>query len=173
MSCRHLNITFKENGDVEYSFFKHHAEFKLYKYQIDYPIEMIEIVGGQDYDIENFKFIEMTNGFALLSWDKLKEDEYGARGVTYIKKKFLKKFEHSDGTFTFKFYENISIKAPKQGDTFSLWLHTPYSNISAVKKLSSATYNGTKYQPRELSEIVFNKSGILAVDWELEILKKK
>jgi len=173
MSCRHLNIKFYENGDVEYNFFKHHSDYKLYKYQIDYPIEQIEIIGGQDYNSDNFKMTKMSNGFALLTWDKLKEDKHGARGITYKKKNFLKKIEQSDGTFTLKYFEKINIKASLQEDRFGLCLHSKFSNISAIKNKSTAIFNGVTYKPRNLCEIVFDESGILEVDWELEIQKNK
>lgn len=172
MSCRHLNINFKENGDVEYHFFRHHSEYKLYKYIIEYPFDKIEIIGGQDYNHDNFKIFKMSNGYALLAWDKVKENN-SARGINYLKRDYLKKMQHSNGSFTFRYIDEINIKASKTGDTFSLWLHTPFSNISAIKEKSMAIFNGVSYKPRELSEIVFRESGVLKVDWELEILHNK
>jgi hypothetical protein len=170
MSCRHLNISFKENGDVEYHYFRHHSEYKLSKYIIEYPIEKIQIIGGQEYDEDNFTISRMSNGHALLEWDKVKKDN-GARGINYIKKDYMKKLKLPDGSFTFRYFEEIKIKASKPNDTFSLWLHTPFSKMSAIKNKSTAVFNGLKYKPGELSEIVFRQSGILIVDWELEILR--
>lgn len=172
MSCRHLSISFKENGDVEYHYFRHHSEYKLSKYIIEYPIEKIEIIGGQEYNEDNFSISRTSNGYALLEWDKVKEDK-GARGISYIKKDYMKKLKLPDGSFTFRYFEEIKIKASKPEDRFGLWLHTPFSKISAIKKKSTANFNGKIYKPRELGEIVFSQSGILVVDWELEILKDK
>ncbi len=88
MSCRHLNITFKENGDVEYDFFKHYSEYGLCKYIIEYPIDKIEIIGGQYFNSDNFKILPMSNGFTMLEWEKIKDK---ARGIKYIKKNYLQK----------------------------------------------------------------------------------
>ena len=163
MNCRKLTISFKENGDVEYAFFRH-SKYKLYRYLIEHPFELVEIVGGQDYDKDNFKMQKTPEGYMLLTWDKMLSNN-GARGITYIKKQFLKKEnEH------LIYKENIKIKCDKPGDRFALWLHSPYSNISALKNESTAVFNGRTYKPRELSEIVFRESGILKVNWKLEIL---
>lgn len=170
MSCRHLSIIFRENGDVEYNYFRHHSEYKLYKYIIEYPFEQINIIGGKDYNKDNLKYKRMSNGYALLEWDKVKENGVG-RGISYIKKDYLKKLQQPDGSLTFGYIENIKIKALMPGDTFCLWLHFPDAKISAIKKKSTAVFKGVNYKPRELSEIVFKETGILKVEWELELLK--
>lgn len=170
MACRHLNIIFLENGDIEYHFFKHHSEYKLYKYEIDYPFENVEIIGGQDFNIDNFKTIKTNNGLTLLTWDKLKESINGARGINYLKKNYLQKIEYGNRNYSYKYIEKIQIKVPEPGDSFVLYLHGINRSISAIKRKSRARFNNIQYQPRDLCEIVFNTPGILEIDWELELL---
>ena len=169
MACRHLGITFHENGDVAYSFFRHHVKFMLSRYLIEYPAEKVVITGGQE--ISNHHFLQTITpvGHLLLEWDRVEESETRTgRGVTYVKKDFLERI--SDSPLLYRFRERIVVKPD-----FTLCLHGPRRRLSAIRRRSTATFFGESgrnvlLQPRQLQEyVVHDEAGHLDIDWVLEI----
>lgn len=169
MTCRHLNIDFLENGDVEYHFFRHHSEYTLYRYEIDWPANQVHINGGQCLNEHNFRRSTLSNGHLLLEWDKIPEKETQlGRGINYIKQHFLKPVPAEPHLWQYQ--EDITIKPD-----FWFYLHSPNKRINAIKNRSTATFVSTSgqilsYKPRELTERRFRTAGILKIRWVLETL---
>lgn len=171
MACRHLNIRFLESGDVEYRFFRHHSETMLHRYVIEWPAEQTEILGGQCIEEHNFRRSINQEGFLLLEWDKVPESETGlGRGIDYVKRGYLMRPVNEPTLWHYR--EKFRIKPD-----FSIWLHSPFECINAIKRRSSATFQRTTghiqtFSPWDLSRCVFNEPGLLSVDWILETLEK-
>ncbi len=169
MDCKHLNIDFLETGDVRYRFFRHHSEFMLHRYLIEWPAKKVEIIGGQCLRDHNFRSSVTASGFLLLEWDRVLEEKTGfGRGVDYIKRGYLKRPLNEPTLWHYR--EKVNIEPD-----FGLWLHSPRERISAIKCRSTAEFTGTDgcrkcFRPRELTERVFHEAGVLDIDWTLEVL---
>ena len=169
MTCRHFTVTFRENDDVEYHFFRHHHEYMLSKYTIDWPAAQVEILGGQCLDDHNYRTTTLPNGHLVLEWDRIPESTTKlGRGVHYVKKNFLTSILWPAPRW--QYHEDFRIKPD-----FSLWLHSPYERLSAVRNESTAIFypntdQPISYPPRKLSERVFRVPGTLRVRWVLELL---
>ena len=169
MACRHLGITFHENGDVAYRFFRHHAKFLLSKYLIEYPVEKVVISGGQATFSDHYRQSVTPAGHLLVEWDRVEERETrSSRGLDYVKRDFLEQI--SDNPLLYRYRERIAVKPD-----FTLCLHGPRRRLSAVRARSSALFVGDSgrevlLQPHQLQEyVVRDEAGHLDVDWVLEV----
>lgn len=93
------------------------------------------------------------------------------RGVHYIKKGYLARPDNEPALWHYR--EQFSIKPH-----FSIFLHSPFERVNAIQRRSTAVFQPTaggsqNYRPRELSEHVFHKQGVLTVDWILETLERR
>lgn len=159
-----LNITFKENGDVHY----HIKIYEFNKYDtfshiVDFPKDSIELL--DDESIDPIYISELPNGKSLIEISVSTRDI----NLIYIKKGFLKEIDNNH----FKYTEKIDINLLENSSYFALKIHTPYSYISALRNKSFAKFNGVLYAPGEISPIILRQSGIMEIDWELEIIEER
>ena len=152
---RKLSINFKPNRDVEYYY---HRSEPLKQYTINWPSYQVILKKP-----ESWLTIKNSAGFLVATPKNTKE----VYEIGYIKTDFLQK----EGDFL-RYREDITIKGPD----FGIWLGSPYEELSAMKRYSTAvflSYKGSRrYTPWQLTEEVFDSRGVLSVNWLLEILPK-
>ncbi len=162
-----MKITFKENGDVWYEISVSKFDLEIFNHIVDYPINKIDID-----DIESIYPVyisELSNGKTLIEI----KGSPSEINLKYVKKKFLKKEIINDDKVVLKYCENIKIDIDESHSWFCLKIHSPFSYISAIRKLSTAKFNKYSYEPRDLTQITLKQSGIMQIDWYLEIMEDK
>jgi hypothetical protein len=167
MHIEQLKITFKENSDVHYFFQIKKLDSEVIKHIIDYPIDKIEI----DDDDSLFPLLtsKLPNGNTLIEIDEDTSIIY----LKYIKKGFLQNVTAEFNTVNLRYYEKIEINLTEKNQSFWLSIQSPFSYISAIRKKSTALFNNQYYAPGDLSPFACKESGILEIDWELEIIQEK
>lgn len=86
-----------------------------------------------------------------------------------IKHGYLKQI--SSTPVLWRYCERFNIKPD-----FSIWLHSPWERINAIKSQSHAVFidmDGHKenLSPWQLKERIFRKAGVLDIKWTLEVLE--
>ncbi|WP_146134517.1 hypothetical protein [Aphanothece minutissima] len=163
----------------------------LSRYLVEHPADKVSITGGQELTNHGYRHSVTPEGFLLLEWDRIREDETRlGRGINYVKHGRMERIQGSPALW--RYTEQFKIKWLAPSDTFELRLHQPNDRISAVKTMSRAEFvmdsHGrvatqgyrrkgwrTGYPgyamaltPAQLSGVVFHGSGTLQVNWVLE-----
>jgi hypothetical protein len=162
-----MKITFKENCDVWYEIRRSKYDFEIFSHIVDYPINKIDID-----DIDSIYPVyksEMQDGRTLIEI----KGSPSEINLKYVKKEFLKPVNRSDGKRTMRYYEDIEIDLSENQTEFCLNVHSPFSYISAIKNNSTAKFNNYSFAPGNLSPIFLKQSGVMNIDWELEIMEEK
>ncbi len=161
---KNINVTFKENGDVWYEIRLSEYDLEIFNHIVDYPINKIDLD-----DIESIYPIyksEMPDGKTLIEI----KDSPSEINLRYVKKEFLKKQISSENKTIMKYCEKLQIDVAANQNEICLHIHSPYSVISAIRKLSTAKFNNYSFAPGDLSPIFLQQSGIMEIDWTLEII---
>lgn len=157
-------ITFQQNCDVYYEISQDDFKSRVFRHIVDYPISKIEVD-----DIESIHPIyisELSDGKTLI---EIKE--YPKRiNLKYVKKEFLKKESNSENKILLKYSENIQMDVSDDIAEFCLLIHSPYSYVSAIRKLSKSKFNNRFFEPGDLYPIFIKQSGTMELDWTLEII---
>lgn len=162
-----LKITFKENRDVWYEISQSHYDLEIFSHIVDYPITYIEL---DDIDsIYPIYISEMTDGKTLIEIKGSPSEV----NLKYVKKEFLQREIINENKNVLKYCENIQIDVDENLSDFCLQIHSPYSYISAIRKLSTAKFNNHSFAPGDLSPIFLKQSGTMEIDWTLEIIDLK
>jgi hypothetical protein len=106
---RQLTITFQENGDVDYQFFRSSADGNLARYLIAYPAEKVSVCGGENLASDNFRSAITREGHVLLTWER---GPGGKRGIHYSKIGFLEAIQQDPLLLHYR--ERIHIKNERQ-----------------------------------------------------------
>ncbi len=106
---RQLTITFQENGDVDYRFFRSSANSNLTRYLIAYPAERVSVTGGENLAGDNFRSSITREGHVLLTWER---GPGGKRGIHYSKIGFLEVVQQEP--LLLRYREKIHIKNERQ-----------------------------------------------------------
>ena len=140
---RQLTITFQENGDVDYQFFRSSAEGNLARYLIAYPAERVSVTGGENLAGDNFRSSITREGHVLLTWER---GLGGQRGIHYSKIGYLEAIQPEP--LLLHYQENIYIKNERrpaaldsQPSIFLLKVHDRNQHLSAVKSRSQAEFH--------------------------------
>lgn len=199
---RTLRIDFCADKSVNYEFSRCRSEYEISEFLIEYPTEKVIIHETENLNTDNFnKTINYNNHFSLF-WDKRKSSNLSkdSRIIKYTKLDYLTIYQ--DNPLILRYNEVFKIKGnnnkDNNEDTHVLYIHGVDRQISAIKKLSKSifksssngfthTCNCSKYgcsehevfqgkvlllKPSELIGIQFNCSGILEIDWYLELIEK-
>lgn len=159
-----MNITFKENCDVWYEIRQLEFDLDIFSHIVDYPINKIDLD-----DIDSIYPIyksELPDGKTLIEI----KGSPSEINLKYVKKEFLKNEIDSENKIILKYCENIQIDISENLTEFYLNIHSPFSYISAIRKLSTAKFNNYSFAPGDLSPIFLKQSGIMEIDWTLEII---
>ncbi len=142
---RQLTITFQENGDVDYQFFRSSADGNLARYLIAYPAERVSVTGGENLAADNFRSAMTREGHVLLTWER---GTGGQRGVHYSKIGYMEAIQPEP--LLLHYQENVYIKNERrpaarnsQPSIFLLKVHDRNQRLSAVKSRSQATFHCT------------------------------
>lgn len=164
---RTMKITFKENCDVWYEIKQYEYDLEIFSHIVDYPMNKIDLD-----DIDSIYPIyksETADGKTLIEI-KGSPTEINLK---YVKKEFLQK-EIIDGNKTvLRYCEDIQVNVDENQSEFCLQIHSPYSYISAIRKLSTAKFNNYSFAPGDLSPIFLKQSGTMQIEWYLEIMEDK
>ena len=159
---RKLNISFNLDRSVEYHFSRNVRP--LSQYIIEHPADQVQLLKADP----GYRATVEANGWLRLSWED--NPMHGWSTVHYRKlDKLLPAFE-GQGCEQFIFSEDTRIQARNR---FGLWLGSRSGPLSAVGKLSNASFSPSDgrplaFRPRELEEHIFQTSGMLNVRWVLE-----
>lgn len=157
-------ITFKQNCDVWYEISQDEFKSSVFRHIVDYPINKIEL-----NEIDSIYPIYMSELTASKTLIEIKE--YPKRiNLKYTKKEFLKKESNSENKILLKYSENIHLEVSDDIAEFCLLIHSPYSYVSAIRKLSKSKFNNRFFEPGDLYPIFIKKSGTMEMDWTLEII---
>lgn len=159
-----MRVYFQENGDVWYEIQLREYHLEVYRHIVDYPADLIEID-----DIDSIFPVyksSLPDGRTLI---EIKQDPDHI-DLKYVKKGFLTKEKNSEDKVIFRYRENINIDIAEDQTRFLLQIHSPYSYISAISKLSTAKFNNQFFAPGNLSSIFLKQSGTMEIDWTLEIV---
>jgi len=142
---RQLTITFQENGDVAYQFFRSSADGNLTRYLIAYPAERVSVSGGENLTCDNFRSSITREGHVLLTWER---GPGGKRGIHYNKIGFLESIQPEPRLLHYQ--ESIRIKNERQPagrdgqpNVFLLKVHDRNQRLSAVESRSQAVFHCT------------------------------
>ena len=199
---RELQVHFLENGNVRYRFCRRGFPHRISTYSIDYPTDKIILHEGENVHTADFRQSARTTNQLVLEWDKTPETQWtkDQRVIDYEKVGFLNII--SPGPLSLAYRERLSIKA-SEDSCFHLFLHGRDRRISALKAQSQAiflsasrgyihccnafVYSGryvcweesfgasvkVHLRPTQLADAKFHASGILQVEWVLEIDESK
>ena len=159
-----MKITFKENCDVWYEISQSEFDLETFSHIVDYPINKVDLD-----DIDSIYPIyksELPDRRTLIEI----KGSPSKINLKYVKKEFLKKEINSEDKIRLKYCENIQIDVSENLTEFCLQIHSPYSFISAIRKLSTAKFNNYSFAPGDLSPIFLKQSGTMEIDWTLEII---
>ncbi len=162
-----MKITFKENCDVWYEIRRSTYDLEIYSHIVDYPINKIDID-----DIDSIYPIyksEINDGKTLIEI----KGSPSEINLKYVKKEFLKLVKRSDGKTSMRYCEDIEIDLSENQNEFCLNVHSPFSYISAIKNNSTAKFNNYSFAPGDLSPIFLKQSGVMKIEWDLEIMEDK
>lgn len=163
-NIKRMKITFQENCDVWYNIYISEYNLETFSYFIDYPENKIEI---DDFDsVYPIYKSKTADGKTLI---EIKENPI-LINLKYIKKGFLKKEIVDENKTVLRYREDLQVDVDENQSQFWLQVHSPYSYISAIRKLSTAKYNNQFFAPGDLSSIILKQSGIMEIDWKLEII---
>ncbi|MFZ4593915.1 MAG: hypothetical protein ACOYOF_06640 [Verrucomicrobiaceae bacterium] len=164
----------------------------LSRYLVEHPADKVSVTGGQELTNHGYRHSVTPEGYLLLEWDRIREEETRlGRGLNNVKHGRMERIQGHPPLW--RYTEQFKIKWVAPGDTFELRLHQPNDRISAVKAMSRAEfgmnshgrlvtqeYRKNKWHkgcpgfamamtPAQLSGAVFHCSGTLQVDWVLEL----
>jgi len=191
-----MKITFIENLNVKYTFWRHGFSNLISRYEINYSPKYLILHEGKNVYTPDLKIDNSQENRLILKWDVVPESgDQSIRKITYEKVKMLVPL--LDQPNRLHFLENIEIKATS--GWYNLSLHDRNKRITAVKALSVAIFSPTTsgyihcchcsirkgmldcwehqcipgetiyLKPTELADARFHVSGNLFVDWTLEI----